>query len=62
MAHYTKTYGSPAQLLTLLQSRGLHVENVARTENYLRLLMFNEIEKIEYELKIIAFLLYIFYV
>jgi len=36
MAHYTKTYSSPAQLVTLLQSRGLHVENVARTENYLR--------------------------
>ena len=35
MAHYTKTYSSPAQLVTLLQSRGLHVENVARTENYL---------------------------
>ena len=27
---------SPAQLVTLLQSRGLHIENVARTENYLR--------------------------
>ena len=36
MAHYTKTYSSPAQLVTLLQSRGLHIENVARTENYLR--------------------------
>ena len=36
MAHYTKTYSSPAQLVTLLQSRGLHVENVVRTENYLR--------------------------
>ena len=36
MARYTKTYSSPAQLVTLLQSRGLHVENVARTENYLR--------------------------
>ena len=36
MAHYSKTYSSPAQLVSLLQSRGLHVENVARTENYLR--------------------------
>ena len=36
MARYSKTYSSPAQLLTLLQSRGLHVENVARTEYYLR--------------------------
>lgn len=36
MAHYTKTYSSPAQLVRLLQSRGLHIENVARTENYLR--------------------------
>ncbi|MDY4463204.1 MAG: Abi family protein, partial [Prevotella sp.] len=36
MAHYTKTYSSPAQLVTLLQSRGLHIESVARTENYLR--------------------------
>ena len=79
MAHYSKTYTSPTQLTALLQSRGLHVENVTRTENYLRhigyyrfsaylyplgaafnqaldmyrfdrhlrLLMFNEIEKIE---------------
>ena len=30
MAHYTNTYSSPAQLVTLLQSRGLNVENVAR--------------------------------
>ena len=36
MAHYTKTYSSPSQLVTLLQSRGLHVENVARAGNYLR--------------------------
>ena len=36
MAHYTKTYSSPAQLVRLLQSRGLHIENVARTENDLR--------------------------
>ncbi len=36
MARYTKTYSSPAQLVTLLQSRGLHIEKVARTENYLR--------------------------
>jgi abortive infection bacteriophage resistance protein len=36
MARYTKTYSSPAQLMTLLQSRGLHIEKVARTENYLR--------------------------
>ena len=28
MAHYPKTYTSPAQLTALLQSRGLHVENV----------------------------------
>ncbi len=36
MAHYSKTYTSPAHLTALLQSRGLHVENVTRTENYLR--------------------------
>ena len=36
MTHYSKTYTSPAQLTALLQSRGLHVENVTRTENYLR--------------------------
>lgn len=36
MAHYTKTYTSPAQLTVLLQSRGLHIENETRTENYLR--------------------------
>ncbi len=36
MTRYTKTYTSPAQLTALLQSRGLHVENVVRTENYLR--------------------------
>ena len=28
LAHYSKTYTSPAQLTALLQSRGLHVENV----------------------------------
>ncbi|MGP1537621.1 abortive infection bacteriophage resistance protein [Bacteroides heparinolyticus] len=36
MAHYTKTYSSPSRLVALLQSRGLHVENIARAENYLR--------------------------
>ena len=36
MAHYTKSYTPPAQLIALLQSRGLHVENVAKAENYLR--------------------------
>ena len=36
MAHYTKTYTSPSQLVSLLQSRGLCIENAARTENYLR--------------------------
>ena len=36
MARYTKTYSSPAQLTALVQSRGLHVEDIARTENYLR--------------------------
>ena len=36
MPHYTKTYSAPSQLVTLLQSRGLHVENVVRAENYLR--------------------------
>ena len=36
MARYTKTYTSPAQLTALLQSRGLRIENVARTEAYLR--------------------------
>ena len=36
MTHYIKTYSSPSQLTALLQSRGLHVESAARTENYLR--------------------------
>lgn len=36
MTHYTKTYSSTTQLTVLLQSRGLQVENVLRTENYLR--------------------------
>ena len=36
MAHYTKTYSSPSQLVSLLQSRGLFIEDVARMENYLR--------------------------
>ena len=36
MAHYTKTYTSPSQLVSLLQSRGLFIEDAVRTENYLR--------------------------
>ena len=36
MAHYSKTYSSPSQLVSLLQSRGLFIENATRTENYLR--------------------------
>ena len=36
MARYSKTYSSPAQLVSLLQSRGLLIENATRTENYLR--------------------------
>ena len=36
MARYTKTYSSPSQLVSLLQSRGLQVADVARAENYLR--------------------------
>ena len=36
MAQYSKSYSSPAQLVTLLQSRGLFIENATRTENYLR--------------------------
>ena len=36
MARYTKTYSSPSQLVTLLQSRGLQVENVEQAEIYLR--------------------------
>ena len=35
MAHYSKTYSSPSQLVSLLQSRGLFIENATRTENYL---------------------------
>ena len=31
MAHYSKTYTSPAQLTALLQSRGLHAEGIVRT-------------------------------
>lgn len=36
MESYAKKYSSPAQLTALLQSRGLHVENVARAENHIR--------------------------
>lgn len=36
MAHYSKSYASPTQLVELLQSRGLNVENCARMEAYLR--------------------------
>lgn len=36
MAHYTKTYASPSQLVSLLRSRGLVIGNEARVENYLR--------------------------
>ena len=36
MTRYTKTYSSPSQLVSLLQSRGLQVANVARADNYLR--------------------------
>ena len=36
MARYSKTYTSPRQLVALLQSRGLFIENAIRTENYLR--------------------------
>ena len=36
MVRYTKVYSSPSELVTLLQSRGLHIENVVRAENYLR--------------------------
>ena len=36
MAHYTKTYSSPRQLVALLRSRGLSITNEARVENYLK--------------------------
>ena len=36
MTRYTKTYLPPSQLVTLLKSRGLHIEDDARTENYIR--------------------------
>lgn len=36
MVHYTKTYTSPSQLVTLLKSRGLFIDNETRVENYLR--------------------------
>ena len=36
MARYTKTYSPPDQLVTLLKTRGLHIEDEARTENYIR--------------------------
>lgn len=36
MARYTKTYSSPNQLVALLQSRGLLVNDTARAENYIR--------------------------
>lgn len=36
MAHYTKTYSSPSQLVNLLKGRGLAIDNEARAENYLK--------------------------
>lgn len=36
MAHYTKAYSSPRQLVGLLRSRGLSITNEARVENYLK--------------------------
>lgn len=36
MVNFTKTYTSPAQLVSLLQSRGLIIEDATKTENYLR--------------------------
>ena len=36
MAHYTKSYASPAQLVALLRSRGLILGDETRVENYLR--------------------------
>jgi abortive infection bacteriophage resistance protein len=33
---FIKTYSSPAQLASILQSRGLHIDNKIRVENYLR--------------------------
>ena len=36
MARYTKTYSPPDQLVTLLKTRGLHIEDETRTENYIR--------------------------
>lgn len=36
MTQYTKTYQSPSQLLALLKSRGLTVNDSAKAENYLR--------------------------
>ena len=36
MAHYTKTYASPSQLVSLLRSRGLILGDETRVENYLR--------------------------
>ena len=36
MEPYSKTYSSPAQLVSLLQSRGLYIEDETRAENYLR--------------------------
>lgn len=36
MVNFTKTYTSPAQLVALLQYRGLLIEDATKTENYLR--------------------------
>ena len=36
MSHYSKPYSSPSQLVTMLQSRGLIVENTDIAERYLR--------------------------
>ena len=36
MNHYSKTYSSPSQLITILMSRGLIIEDDELAENYLR--------------------------
>ena len=36
MVHFTKTYSSPSDLVALLRSRGMRIDNERRAENYLR--------------------------
>lgn len=36
MAHYTKTYSEPSDLIALLKSRGMTIDNEAKAQQYLK--------------------------